>query len=254
MIRLALILFALAAAAAAAQERVIASLSQNRVAITTDFSGSEIFVFGAIERNRFRDERDDELDVIVSIIGPSEPVTVRKKERKFGIWVNSEEFTVDKAPSFYAVATSAPLEDILSPRADSQHSITIESGIRISAVAQGLTNPLAYRNAIIRINRNKGVYFDKIGGVRLHQRTLFQTRVKLPANIFEGDYTARIFLMRGGDVVDKYETAIRVRKVGLERWIYNLAHDYAFIYAVLSILIALLAGYGASEVFRLLRR
>jgi hypothetical protein len=54
-------------------------------------------------------------------------------------------------------------------------------------------------------------------------------------------------------VVDVYETTIAVRKVGLERWIYNLAHQKPLIYGILSLTIAILAGWLASAVFRLLR-
>ena len=94
--------------------RVIASLSQNAVSITTDFSGSEIFVYGAIERERPVDETDNDLGVIITVLGPSSPVTVRKKDRVFGIWANSESAVIDSAPSFYALASTAPLGDILS--------------------------------------------------------------------------------------------------------------------------------------------
>ncbi|MEO0360663.1 MAG: TIGR02186 family protein, partial [Pseudomonadota bacterium] len=92
MRRLAPILAALWAATASAsaettEERVIAALSQNAVGITATFSGSEIFVFGAVERNRLADERDDGLDVVIAVTGPSEPVVLRKKDRRFGIWV-----------------------------------------------------------------------------------------------------------------------------------------------------------------------
>ena len=254
MTRLFLIFCLMLGAKAAAEERVIASLSQNAVSITTDFSGSEIFVYGAIERDRFPDARDDDLAVIIAVAGPSEEVIVRKKNRAFGIWVNTEQATIDSAPSFYGVATTGPLDDILSLTADFEYSITAESGIRFSAIQQGVENPVAYRDAVVRINRDRGTYFEDIGGVEMVGRTLFQTRIQLPANIFEGDYVARVFLLRDGDVLDSFETGLRVRKVGLERWIYNLAHENSLIYGILSILVALLAGWGASEAFRLLRR
>lgn len=241
-------------AAPAEEQRVIAALSQNAVSITTDFSGSEIFVYGAIERNRFPDARDDDLDVIIAVIGPSEPIVIRKKSRVLGVWANTEEALIDSAPSFYAIATTGPLSEILSRDADIENRITMESAIRIAGVERGITNPLAYRDAIIRINRDKGVYFDRIGGVKFTGRTLFQTQLELPANIFEGDYAARVFLLRGGEVLDSFQTGIRVRKVGLERWIYTLANENSLIYGLLSILVALLAGWGASEAFRLLRR
>ncbi|MEL6683215.1 MAG: TIGR02186 family protein, partial [Pseudomonadota bacterium] len=55
-------------------------------------------------------------------------------------------------------------------------------------------------------------------------------------------------------VIDEYITMIPVRKVGLERWLYNLAHENAFLYGLMSLAIAIAAGWGASAAFSLLRR
>ncbi|MGB0299274.1 MAG: TIGR02186 family protein, partial [Paracoccaceae bacterium] len=49
-------------------------MSQDEVAITATFDGSNILVFGAIKRESAIPE--GELGVIVTIAGPSEPVAV----------------------------------------------------------------------------------------------------------------------------------------------------------------------------------
>jgi len=234
--------------------RVIASLSQNAVSITTNFNGSEIFVFGAIERERPVDESDEDLGVIITVLGPSSPVTVRKKARVFGIWANVESAFVDSAPSFYALASTGQLSEILSDASNKQASVTVDNAIHIATGPGGIADPAAYQSAIIRLNRDKGVYFDMIGEVEMVGKTLFQTHIKLPANLVEGNYLAKIFLTKSGEVIDDFQTGIRVQKVGLERWIYNLAHENSLIYGLLSILVALMAGWGASEIFRQLRR
>ena len=240
--------------AAAEDKRVIASLSQNAVSITTDFSGSEIFVYGAIEHGRFPGKEDEDLEVIVAVIGPSSPVTVRKKARVFGIWANTESVVVDSAPSFYALATTGWLGDILTDEENARVDVTVDHSIHIAAGPRGIQDADAYRAAVIRLKRADGSYFEEIGGVEIIGRTLFQSTIRLPANLIEGNYAARVFLIRGGAVIDDFQTEIRVRKVGLERWIYNLAHEQSLLYGILSILVALLAGWGASEAFRLMRR
>ena len=111
----ALCLFCLPAAAD--EEQVVLGLSQDRVAITADFDGSEILIFGAIKRET-PIPPGPPVAVIVALAGPSEPVTVRRKERKLGIWVNTDSVLVDLAPSFYAVATSEPLDQILTDTED----------------------------------------------------------------------------------------------------------------------------------------
>ena len=253
---LALVVFVAGAtpATTSTSERVIASLSQNAVGITTDFTGSRIFVFGAIERARLSDERDNELDIIIAITGPNERVVLRKKSRKFGIWMNDESVEVDAAPAFYAVASSGPLDAILTETADLRHKITIDKAIRLVGEADNVDDPAEFSEAIIRLRRNEGIYFEDIGGVDIISGTLFQTNVQLPANLVEGDYQAKVFLLREGRVVDDFVTEIAVRKVGLERWLYNLAHEHSLLYGIFSIFVALVAGWGASEIFRQLRR
>lgn len=242
------------AAGAKAQERVLAALSQNAVGIDATFSGSEIFIFGAIDRDRLADENGETVDLIVAITGPSEPVVLRKKQRRLGIWVNVDSVEIDAAPSFYAVATTGPFRDILTRTADLRHKITVERAIRLVGEAQNVEDPAEFSDAILRLRRASGVYSEAIGAVEVIGGALFRANIELPANIVEGDYEARVYLLREGRVIDDFATAIEVRKVGLERWIYNLAHQRPLLYGILSILVALFAGWGASEAFRLLRR
>lgn len=236
------------------EERVVAALSQNTVGITATFSGSEIFVFGAIERNRMSDARDDEMQVIVTVTGPEEPVVIRRKSRELGIWVNTASVVVDRAPSFYAVSTTGPLDEILNNTSDLRFQITIDRAVKIVGEAGNVDRPRDFADAAVRLRRASGVYYEQIGDVKITERKLFQTHFKLPANIVEGDYAARVFILRSGRVIDDFETGIEVRKVGFERWIYNLAYEQSLLYGIMSILVALLAGWGASEIFRLLRR
>jgi len=115
-------------------------------------------------------------------------------------------------------------------------------------------NTADYTEALIRIRAGDGLYQVLEGAIDFEQETLFRTQVTLPANLIEGSYQTRIFLTRGGQVVDRYETAISVRKVGIERWLFNLAHEKPLPYGLLSLLIAVIAGWAASAAFAGLRR
>jgi Putative transmembrane protein (Alph_Pro_TM) len=54
-------------------------------------------------------------------------------------------------------------------------------------------------------------------------------------------------------VVSSYETSIDVRKVGLERWLFVLSRQQPMLYGLMSLAIAIAAGWGASAAFRLAR-
>jgi len=249
MIRLVLLLITFASPSFA--EEIVLGLSRDSVAITATFEGSDILVFGAIKREE-PIPRTNDLGVIVTVTGPDTPVTVRRKERKLGIWVNSEAVEVDAAPSFYAVATSGRMMDVLQDTEDLRNRITIDRSIR--SVGSVVSNSPEFTRALIRIRAGAGLYQVLEGAVDVEEQTLFRTAIELPANLTEGDYRARIFLTRNGQVVDEYVTTIPVAKVGLERWLYNTAHNQAPLYGLMSLAIAIAAGWTASAAFSLLRR
>ena len=203
------------APARAAGERVVAGLSQNRIAITANFDGSEIMIFGAVRREAPPPEGGP-LQVIVTVTGPSEPVIVRRKARVFGVWANTEAVEVDAAPSFYAVATSAPLAEILAEVEDLRHRISIVRMIRSVGAPMEIADSQRFSEALVRIREAAGLTRDR-------------------------------------RVIDVYETTIDVSKVGLERWIYTLAHERPLVYGLLSLFIAIAAGWGASAIFSRIR-
>ncbi|QDI76716.1 MULTISPECIES: TIGR02186 family protein [Leisingera] len=240
------------AAAQAGKEEVVLGLSQDRVAITATFDGSEILVFGAVKRET-PIPQDDPLEVVVAVSGPAPSVMVRRKEKKLGIWINVDSVLVDSAPAFYAVATSAPFKQVLTDTEDLRYRISIKRAIRSVGAAMHIRGAQAFADAVIRIREKNGLYSLRENTVAVDEQTLFRTAIEMPADLTEGSYLTRIFLTRGGKVVSSYETAIDVRKVGLEKFLYALSREQPFLYGLMSLAIAIAAGWGASAAFSLLR-
>lgn len=255
MIRLAALALGLMAVLAPKQvqaEEVVMGLSQSSISITTNFSGSDILIFGAIKRETAIPAGD--LDVIVTIAGPSTPLTLRRKDRRLGMWINTDAVEIDRAPSFYAVATSGPLEEVLSETENLRHRVSIPLAIRSVGAPETIDDAQTFTEALIRIRTENGLYKLLESAVEVQEQTLFRASISLPANLTEGDYPTRIFLAREGAVIAQYETVIDVRKVGLERYLFTLAHQQPLIYGLMSLAIAILAGWGASAFFRLVLR
>ena len=253
----ALLLLLAGAVAGAAQpvpDRVVAALSQNRVAITAGFEGLEILVYGTIARGD--PAQTEHLGVVVTVVGPSEPVLVRRKARVAGLWINADSIRLSEAPSFYAVASTGPLNQTISHTENLRHNVSLEHALRqIEAPPTAAEVPREdFIEAVVRLRRQAGLYVERPGGVSVDQGVLFRTSVPLPANIVEGTYTAQVLLTRDRAVIDSFRTEIEVRKVGLERLLFDLAQTSPLLYGVLSIVVALAAGFAASEVFRILRR
>ena len=236
----------------AVSQDIVLGLSKQEIGITAFFDGSEILIFGAVKHESEASSEGD-LDVVVTIASPRIPVTVRRKEKRLGIWVNVDALEVDLAPSFYAVATTRPFDEVVSQASDLWHQISVRQLIRAVSVPVAVENPEEFTEALVRVRENDGLYQTLSGAVILQDQTLFSTSVSLPSNLVEGAYTARIFLMNDGDVVSEYQTSIDVRKVGMERWLYNLAHERPVVYGLLSLAIAIFAGWAAAAAFRAVR-
>jgi uncharacterized protein (TIGR02186 family) len=253
MLRRLALLIALASPAAA-QETLVTGVSTDTVALDVTFDGSEMFVFGAIRREAPIPSDTAPLDVIITIKGPAEPAIVRRKERVFGIWINTAAVRVRNAPSFYAVASTRPVQRILTETERLRYGIGLDQAVRLVGSHPEIIDTQDFAAALARIRLDRDLYSVLEQGVRLTEDTLFQASFSLPANLVEGDYAAEIFLVRGKEVISSNETTITVVKTGIERWIYNLAHDRPLAYGALAIALALFSGWLAAAAFSLVRR
>lgn len=230
--------------AAPARERIVADLSHSRVAITADFVGSEILIYGAVKRDTPAPEGP--LSVIITVEGPPRSVTLLQKARHAGLWVNSAQTRLPQVPSFYAVASSGFLQDDLSAGADDAFRISLRSRLAdaLPSEAGGAEGPAL--QALARLGAARGVFAQSDGAVRLAEDTLFRADIALPAQLIEGDYIAKIYLTRDGEVIDWLTRKITVRKTGIERAFTQLARENPLAYGLLTLALAAGAGSAAS--------
>jgi uncharacterized protein (TIGR02186 family) len=239
-------LIALLLATPAAAQNLVLGLSESEVAITTTFDGSDILVFGAI-KHESAVTQEAKLDLIVTVKGPDQATKVYRKDRRFGIWVHA-------APSFYAIETTRPIADILGEDADRYYEITLPRVIKPSAEGHDDNDVALFTEALMRIRQDANKYQLREWDAALIDNTLFRTDVELPANLVEGAYEVSVFLLNDKKVISTYSTVLDVRKAGLERWMYNLSRQKPFYYGILSLIIAISAGWGASAIFRVFQR
>lgn len=223
---------------------LIADLSSHRVDITTGFTGADLLLFGSV---------DDDGDIVITVSGPRESITVRRKQRVAGIWMNTRSMQFENAPNFYAVASSRPLEEIAAPEVLARQQIGADHiRLRASTSARKLSpeEENTFRKALVRRKQAEGLYASKPGQVTVIAGKLFRTQVHFPANLATGTYTAVVYLIRDGRVVHAQTTPLLVEKVGVGAEIYNFAHRRSATYGLAAILIAVAAGWLAAAVFR----
>jgi len=225
----------------ACAQPLVADLTTHLIAITTGFTGASVVLFGAIETPG---------DVAVVVRGPGRAVTVRRKSRVAGIWVNSEEVTFANVPSFYFVAASRPLEEIVSPATATFYHLGVPNleikpeGTTTPDIADEFATALARRQQQARLFPNSSRKVSFIG------ERLFRTTIEFPSNVPTGTYLVQVFLIRDKDVVSGQTTPLVVSKVGLDADVFGLAGRQPALYGAIAVLTAMMAGWLASLPFR----
>lgn len=220
---------------------LVADLSNHLVSITTGFTGADILLFGATE---------GEGDVTVVVRGPAATKIVRRKSRVAGIWINRAEMTFTDVPSFYAVAANRPMDEFVPESVGSRHEIGLEH-LRLNTRDGGESAEFPeFRAALIRNMQKDNLYTRQPTQIAFLGNRLFRTDVHFPANAPVGTYTVAVYLLNNGDVVSAEITPLVVSKVGFSARVFDFAHRHSMAYGVLAILIAVVAGWAASVVFR----
>ncbi len=245
---LAMLLFVGVAAAPAqgqtptlASSPLVADLSEDLIAITTGFTGTEVLLFGATVGSG---------EIIVVVKAPESQVVVRRKERVAGVWINADSLTFDKVPGFYHVAASQPLTDLLPEATLKSEQIGAENLSLESVSPTSAAEFALFTEALIRNKKRTDLFNEQLGEIKFLGDRLFRTQVQLPSNVPTGAYTATVYLVDKGEIIDRTDTLLQVRKSGFEAKVFEFANQNAAIYGIIAILIALAAGWFAGIVFR----
>jgi len=225
-------------------EDLVSGISQDIIQITSNYTGTDIVVFGAIERAESAQGRD----IVVVVRGPDEPMTVRRRDRIAGVWVNNDAARFEGLPAYYYLASTQPIDHIAPPQALARYGIGLQA-LTPSAIGSH-HDPEPFRQAAIRYHRRVGLYVESPGTVDFLSETLFRTRVPVPAGVTRGQYNVEVYLFRDGEVVSAQSTPLFVDATGLERRLFNMAHNSAFTYGLACVLMSMLLGWISSVLFR----
>jgi uncharacterized protein (TIGR02186 family) len=228
--------------AAAQSVPLVADLEDHLVAITTDFTGTDVLLFGAT---------DGPGDVVIIVRGPGKDITLRRKERFGPIWANAESVELRDVPSFYTVASNRNPKDFAPFRLQERYQIGLEN-LRLTFADQSIEadKQALYRNALLRLNQDRNLYNGEVGRVLLLANRLFRTELHFPANVPTGIYFVEIYLFRDGDVASAEIVPLSISKIGVGAEVYDFAHNLAPLYGLVAIALAVLAGWAAEAVFR----
>ncbi|QUL39422.1 TIGR02186 family protein [Erythrobacter sp. JK5] len=227
---------------------LVPEVSESRIEVRQGFTGADLLLYGAIVDPAGPGATAD-YDIVVVLKGPTEPIRLREKERIAGIWMNAGDSDFRSAPSFFAVASSRPISEIVDPRTAAIYELGTNF---IQLSPSGMIDPQVqarFARGLVDMRQRAGLYKQDAEGVRIKQGVLYQARIALPSNVTTGPYTAETFAIANGRVVASATAEIEVVKVGLEGQVVVAAQRWSPLYGLGAILLSLGMGWLAGRLF-----
>lgn len=234
-------------------ERLIVSVSNHRVTVTPNYSGEELVLFGSVEKDASTPAARNNYDLVVTVSGPRADMVTRRKERKLGIWINTDAREFLKVPTYLALFSNRPFDAIASPEVARRQQLGLNNVLLTQRVGPDYADVVpndAFRSAFVRLRSQHGLYREETSAVTFLTPTLFRTGIPLPGEVPIGTYDVEIKLFSDGALVTKTETAFEIVKVGFEQFVANTARSNGFAYGLATAIMALMTGWMASIVFR----
>ena len=228
---------------------LVPDVSQRDIEIAYSFTGAELLLFGAILYPGGRlpdDERPT--DVVIVVKGPTQSIVIREKEKVAGIWVNAGRLRYRSAPSFYAVASSRPLERLVDARTRAIYELGLGS-LQLSPASSAPSDVQdRFTQGLVEQRRRNGLFYDAPGAVEITDGVLYRARVAIPARVPVGRFTAETFLIRDGRVLAAAVREIDIRKSGLERFVAQAAARHEILYGLAAVAMSVLLGWAAGRI------
>ncbi|HJU30884.1 MAG TPA: TIGR02186 family protein [Hyphomicrobiaceae bacterium] len=237
-----------------AKESVQADVSARNVAVTSSFNGIEIVIFGAVDNSQQPSAESGIYDVLIVVEGVPGRIVVRRKNNVAGLWLNTASATFDLVPSYYAIASTRPIDEITSEEFRASHGVGFQH-LRFTP-AFGQSQALStedlkeFREAIVRLKEKQGLYIQNNFRVAFIGRSLFRATIELPANVTVGPFDTRVYLFRDEKLLSQYSVRLNLEREGVERHLHRFAFSYPTLYGLATVALAVAAGLIASAVFR----
>ncbi|OAM78297.1 TIGR02186 family protein [Devosia elaeis] len=252
MSRLALILLLLLALTLPTQaQRLISSLSNDSVQITSSFDGERLTFFGTIAPAAGAEQRfvEGPFQVVVVVLGPAQDRVARRKTNNFGIWLNTEQVAFRRFPSYFHVLSSRRLLEIADINLLNQNFILPEA-YAMAPNPAGFMRTLTFGRELIRIMSEEGLFGVQENGVQFLSDTFYSAQLTLPSSAPPGPYIAQTYVFKDGQIIARKSEGFSVRKIGFERFLAQSAAQSPLLYGLACVVLALVTGWLGGVIFR----
>lgn len=241
------------AAAPACAERLVVSLSKEQVAISSNFIGEDLVLFGTIEPDNTAPTLKPAYDLVVTVTGPRQTLRTRRKQRVLGIWVNVDSREFVRVPSYLAILSNRPVDAIAGPVVLRRLQIGMDDFLLPQRIGVDIADTVTddpFRQAFVHLQNQRGLYQQASAAVNFLTPTVFRARIPLPADAPVGSYPIDVKLFADGKLTARTSATLDVTKAGFEQYVADAAHDHGLLYGLITMTMALLTGWIASVVFK----
>ena len=233
----------------AADPVLVPDVSARSIEIRYSFSGAQLLLFGAILYPGGKVPTRP-ADIVVVLKGPVQPIVVREKQKIAGIWMNADSNRFRSAPTYYAVASSRPVRDLVDERTAAIFELGLHD-LQLSPGGGALPDKeRRFETGLLDLRKRQGLYAEHPGGVEISNGVLYRARIAIPSQVPVGTYTAETFLIDRGKVIAAATRDVDVGKAGFERYVALAARQHGFLYGLASVALSLSLGWAAAMVFR----
>ncbi|MBO0740121.1 MAG: TIGR02186 family protein [Hyphomicrobiaceae bacterium] len=236
-----------------AKESVQADVSARNVPVTSSFHGTEIVIFGAVDNSQQPSAESGYYDVLIVVEGVPGRIVVRRKNNVAGLWLNTSSATFDVVPSYYAIASTRPIDEITTEDFRASHGVGFQHLRFMPAFGQpqalSTEDLREFQQAIIRLKQKQGLYIQDNFRVAFIGKSLFRATIELPANVTVGPFDTRVYLFHDEKLLSQYSVRLNLEREGLERYLHRFAFGSPTLYGLVTVALAVAAGLVASTVF-----
>ncbi len=245
-----LLLLALAPLLVGADKPVLVpDISARKVEIQYSFTGAQLLLFGAIVYPGGRAPARP-ADIVVVLRGPVQPILVREKQRILHIWMNADSDRFRSAPSFYSVASSRPISDLVDDRTAAIYEMGLHN-LQLSPGGGALPEKeRRFEAGLLDLRKRHGLYAENPQGVEISGGVLYRATITIPSQVPVGTYTAETVLVDRGRVLAAATKDIQINKSGFERYVALAARRHEGLYGLAAVLLSLGLGWAAAAFFR----
>jgi uncharacterized protein (TIGR02186 family) len=228
---------------------LVPDISARQVQIRYSFTGAQLLLFGAVVYPGGR-VPNRPIDLAVVLRGPVQPILVREKQKIGLIWMNADSNRFRSAPSFYAVASSRPVSELMDERTAAIYELGLHN-LQLSPGGGALPEKeRRFEAGLLDLRRRQGLYSENPRGIEITDGVLYRAVITIPSQVPVGTYTAETFLIDRRKVIAAATRDIQINKSGFERFVALAARRHEFLYGLAAVSMSLALGWAAAAAFR----